>query len=736
MINVTEELKQAVINEVMPKQMEVTITNTDNLKLLNWYAEEYHGYRYYDLDIPPGYYTTLLNFAKFDVDGAINYDYVNQAEWIGFSFDLEVSDIDPDSSGTLAFRYLYTAYGEAIATTFATIYLSDIPTVGRYGYRLSAIDFEKFRAIAVVNTSTTKNLKCRLTFRNPKVYMYAGNGTNAYLYSDIFATETNVSRYIALGTYDNSNLLSQSFSFTESICSDDRLKLGLAESSKIEFSLLDAVKIPVGCDIDVSLHIADVVEGFEWKNFVVKESTKRSSGGIGVCDLTCYDRLSNLNQNAYSWYTKYMWGMNLDSPAPNEQYKFDYCRQIYGALRSILNNFGIEKSTRYDPDHYNATTYNPDEYFTQERYFNYTDESYVTYKRIAFSKKTFTRDASCNAIDVNIAYQQGTGYWNLMDKFRRGIYTNACIYFDFHCGNDTIRILADVFELIEIPPDCETFDVYIPYAFCDNNFNIYSNGKFVSSITVIQRINTHYDLYKIVNGYRQLPYFSYKDPKPTVDDIVQVNSDITVRDIVRSICEMCGCFFRLDRSGNPTFIYASEHGLYPSNTLFPADDLFPQKSGEMTMPTTYYISAEFAEYQVSNYGGVQVIVNTSGNTGGVCRWEYWDDEDNDNAYVIDDNIFLCAEGLNSDPTQTTDVLTILENMYSCLDNLQYTPFSAETIGTPFLESGDRFTLLTKNDGFESFIFERKLKGIQALKDYFEARGIQKTPRVKNFEWEQ
>ena len=119
----------------------------------------------------------------------------------------------------------------------------------------------------------------------------------------------------------------------------------------------------------------------------------------------------------------------------------------------------------------------------------------------------------------------------------------------------------------------------------------------------------------------------------------------------------------------------------------------------------------------------------------MCRWEYWTDDDNDNAYIIDDNIFLCADGLNNDPTQTADILTILENMYGCLDNLQYTPFSAETIGTPFLESGDRFTLLTQNDGFESFIFERKLKGIQALKDYFEARGIQKTPRVRNFEWQ-
>ena len=80
-----------------------------------------------------------------------------------------------------------------------------------------------------------------------------------------------------------------------------------------------------------------------------------------------------------------------------------------------------------------------------------------------------------------------------------------------------------------------------------------------------------------------------------------------------------------------------------------------------------------------------------------------------------------------------NIETLLENLWGVLNNMSYTPFTAEAVGTPFLESGDRFTLLTKSDGFESFIFERTLKGIQALKDTYEARG-KNTPRVKTFEW--
>lgn len=733
MINVSDELKNAVIKERMPKRMEVTVTQTDNLPLLNWYAEEYHGSNWYDIDVAPGAKTYFLNLFKFEVEGAINYDYVPQADYVGISCDVLISNIDPNSSQDAHFQFWFDRAETSATSDFSTFSLSTYETTTRFGGHVSAIDFDKFTRFYIVNNSSTKNLKCRIAFSNIKIYMFAGDTTSAGEYSDIFATETNVARYIALGTFDNSNIISQSFGFTESICSEERLRLGLCEASSIELSLFDTRKIPAGCDVDVKLYIADVDEPFEWKNFVVAESTKRTSGGMGVCDIVCYDRSTRLNQNAYAWYTKYMWGMNLASPQPNEQYKFDYCRQIYSTLHDLLRTFRIEAPAQYDPDHYARDIFNPADYLTQERYFDYTHESYVQYNRVFFCKKSYTHEEWADCLEVATTNQTSTAYWNLIDKFHRGVNYNACIYVDLNMSNgDVVRILGDSGDLLAIPPECETFDVYVPFGFGNGTTLPAGNRIFGTQVDVRQRKHSYYDVNKIVNGYKQLPYFSYKE-NVTVDDIVPVDSNITVRDIVRSICEMCGCFFRLDRQGRPTFLYASEHGLYPENTLFPADDLFPKKSSEMSMHTSYYIRAEYAEYQVSNYGGIQVIVNTSGNTGGVCRVEYWTDDDNDNAYVIDNNIFLCANDLVLETKD--DILSILEDMFSCLDNLQYTPFQADTIGTPFLESGDRFTLLTKNDGFESFIFERKLKGIQALRDYFEARGIQKTPRVNNFEWE-
>ena len=126
MINVSDNLKNAVLNEEMPKRLEVSVTDVDNLQLLNWYATEYHGSNWYELNIPPNNsYSNLLNLFKFDVEGAINYDYVNQAEWIGVSFDLIIEDVDPDSSNRfyIGLGNLQES-GEITITTYSTYSLS------------------------------------------------------------------------------------------------------------------------------------------------------------------------------------------------------------------------------------------------------------------------------------------------------------------------------------------------------------------------------------------------------------------------------------------------------------------------------------------------------------------------------------------------------------------------------------------------------------------------------------
>ena len=62
MINVSDNLKNDVINEAMPKQMSVTITNTSNLKVLNWYTEEVTGNWQADITVNPNSYVQWWNY--------------------------------------------------------------------------------------------------------------------------------------------------------------------------------------------------------------------------------------------------------------------------------------------------------------------------------------------------------------------------------------------------------------------------------------------------------------------------------------------------------------------------------------------------------------------------------------------------------------------------------------------------------------------------------------------------
>ncbi|MBO4542758.1 MAG: hypothetical protein J5725_06195, partial [Bacteroidales bacterium] len=349
-------------------------------------------------------------------------------------------------------------------------------------------------------------------------------------------------------------------------------------------------------------------------------------------------------------------------------------------------------------------------------------------------------NGSIKAISVNPLINQSLysdatylQYCSEYDKLGRGVTSgNVMLEFSVSGQADTVNFLADTGDVIVCPDNWVSVVIYI-------SLRIYNGGGTItqtfSTYTIEEVSFLRYDIDKIVNAKLPLVYYAYAPAKPTVDDIFKISSSVSARDVMRSLMEMCGCFYRISRDGYPQFVYPQEHGLYPSNDLYPADNLFPKKSSELTMPTSYYISAYFEEFQVEKFGGIQVVVDGKDNTGAVVRAEYWVDDDLESAYLIDDNIFLCSDQFKYYDEHTPEIDNILQNMYGVLDNLQYTPFTAETIGTPFLESGDRFTLLTKNDGFESFIFERKLKGIQALKDHFEARGIAKTPRVKNFEWE-
>jgi hypothetical protein len=167
--------------------------------------------------------------------------------------------------------------------------------------------------------------------------------------------------------------------------------------------------------------------------------------------------------------------------------------------------------------------------------------------------------------------------------------------------------------------------------------------------------------------------------------------------------------------------------------LYPADDLYPRAGTDQLYPMGRYISVIAENYEVKDYGRIQILKKIkSADTQSVVEWQYEGDSNAENTYIIDDNIFYCAEEMEYDYDGMPEVAAMLEGMYSRISNLGYVPNTTQALGAPWLECGDRVGLLTYDGGFETFVFRRTLKGIQNLRDTYESEGDELNTAISNF----
>ena len=203
-------------------------------------------------------------------------------------------------------------------------------------------------------------------------------------------------------------------------------------------------------------------------------------------------------------------------------------------------------------------------------------------------------------------------------------------------------------------------------------------------------------------------------------DIQLVNDDMKVEKtvepeelsgatVLNCICEINGCFGHIGRDGRFHYIYLAQEiqGLYPRNDLYPADDLYPREPKSMRIGKNLYISAQYEDFLVKTIDKLQ-IRKEEDDIGVIVG-------NGTNAYVIQDN-FL-AYGKSSE-----ELTGIANNIYEKIRGIIYRPFSADCKGNPCIEVGDAVRLPTRYEIIESYVLKRTLKGIQALRDDYEAAG--------------
>jgi len=190
------------------------------------------------------------------------------------------------------------------------------------------------------------------------------------------------------------------------------------------------------------------------------------------------------------------------------------------------------------------------------------------------------------------------------------------------------------------------------------------------------------------------------------------------RDVITAICGINGCFGHIGRDGNFHYIYLPQsiQGLYPADSLYPADDLYPIEPGTSRIGGGTYISCQYDDFITQEISRIQI--RQEENDIGLIYGS------GDNDYIIEGNFLVYGKS-------SEQLRRIAENIYRKITSITYRPFSCEAVGNPCFEVGDPVRLPTRYGLIETYILERTLKGIQALRDTYTSQGVERYEEAVN-----
>ena len=188
---------------------------------------------------------------------------------------------------------------------------------------------------------------------------------------------------------------------------------------------------------------------------------------------------------------------------------------------------------------------------------------------------------------------------------------------------------------------------------------------------------------------------------------------ISGKDVITAICEINGCFGHVSRDGKFRYVYLERDikGLYPKNDLYPDNNLLPRNPNTQNIGTNGgYISANYEDFTTKTIDKLQI--RKEENDIGVIIGDT-----SSNAYIIENNFLVYGKS-------TEELRVVANNIFNKITGLIYRPYNATVRGNPCFEVGDAVRLVTRYELIESYVLQRTLKGIQALRDSFSAKGTE------------
>ena len=197
-------------------------------------------------------------------------------------------------------------------------------------------------------------------------------------------------------------------------------------------------------------------------------------------------------------------------------------------------------------------------------------------------------------------------------------------------------------------------------------------------------------------------YFGIEQEEVTLvnDDMVVTKtiepSQLSGKTVVTAICEINGCFGHIGRNGKFQYVYLPDSML---GVIANAEEI----------SSSIYINAEYEDFSTEKINKLQ-IRQEENDIG--CIYGT-----GDNCYIVQDNFLVYGKS-------SSELEIIAQNLYSVISTVQYNPARVEAKGNPCLEVGDGVYFTANGKTIYTYILQRTLKGIQALRDTYDADGEQ------------
>lgn len=249
------------------------------------------------------------------------------------------------------------------------------------------------------------------------------------------------------------------------------------------------------------------------------------------------------------------------------------------------------------------------------------------------------------------------------------------------------------------------------------------------------------DFRKLLLNYLGLQY----EEKNLVNDnfLMFIRTDktgIRARDLLHDICEINGCFGRINRDNR--FIFKEIKLLnyhYPSNSLYPTESLYPGVyiDSSSIYEINEYISVDYGEYKTNPITKIEIYDSSVSNdiilVGEFDNWYNYPTPSSNPilfpnntvfpGYISNLNTYQITDNICVDPGEFTDLMA--QQIFNAICNYVYVPINLKLRGLPYLEVGDVINVSLNDDNnttITTIVLSRNLTGIQALKDEFIAKG--------------